>query len=51
MVEASISTSSVDSSGTSAMCASPLTSGKRPRTLAIRCRATNSNDAYEASIS
>jgi hypothetical protein len=50
-VEVSISTSSVESSGRSAMWATPLTSEKRPRTLDIRWRATNSNDACDGSIS
>jgi len=48
---ASISTSRVDSSGTSAIVATPLTSGNRPRTLCIRWRAMNSNDWWDRSIS
>jgi hypothetical protein len=47
---ASISISTVDCSGTSAMRASPRTCWKRPRTLAIRWRATNSNDWWDGSI-
>jgi hypothetical protein len=46
-VDASISTASVDASGTSAIWAAPLAPETRPRTLAIRCRATNSNDACD----
>jgi hypothetical protein len=48
---ASISISRVESSGRSAMVATPEAAGNRPRTLCIRWRATNSNDWWDGSIS
>jgi hypothetical protein len=50
-LEASISISRVESSGRSAMVATPPAAGKRPRTLAIRWRAMNSKDWWDGSIS
>jgi hypothetical protein len=47
---ASISISRVESSGRSATVATPLTRENFPRVLAIRCRATNSNDACDGSM-
>jgi hypothetical protein len=49
MVVVSISISRVESWGRSAMVATPQTPENFPRTLAIRCRATNSNDACDRS--
>ena len=48
---ASISISRVDSSRASAMVATPLATESLTRTLAIRCRAMNSNDWCDRSIS
>ncbi len=45
----SISTSTVDCSGTSATWAVTVAVWKRPRTLAVRCRATNSKVEWAAS--